>query len=411
MTTSGTGVYFDGQTSRRQDVHVALEGELAIYRADGARLLTWPYEDVRELPAPDGVLRLCREGGPPLARLEIRDPALSGAIRDAAPKLGAAIKAESGVARKVVLWSLAAVVSLTVFSLYGIPAIATAATPLLPWSVDARMGEAADRQIRVIFPAREGDFECGGAPDERPGREALDRMAKRLSDAADLPVPVRVIAVRSDFVNALALPGSPIYLFDGLIQKAKSADEIAGVLGHEIGHVANRDGTRRTLAAGGSSLLLGFILGDVAGGAATLAIVQALSEASYSRDAERTADLYSVRLMKGLGADAAAVGGFLARMSDDEDEKPDEKGDGHKPAETKTADNKAPQDEHAGETPKSDEGKARRGDSGLTDWLSSHPASLERKRVIEAAAGDGPTEPIVDQADFLAIKRICGRPK
>lgn len=408
MTTSGTGVYFDGQTSRRQDVHVAIEGALSIYRADGARLLQWPFEEVRELAAPSGVLRLGREGGPPLARLEIRDPELQQAIRAATPKLGATIKAESGTTRKVVLWSLAAVVSLTVFCLYGIPAIATAATPLLPWSVDVRMGKAGDEQLRMFVPTRAGEFECGAGSQERPGREALDRMAKRLSDEAGLPVPVTIIAVRSDFVNALALPGSPIYLFDGLIQKARSADEIAGVLAHEIGHVANRDGTRRAISAGGASLILGFVLGDVVGGAATVAIVQALADASYSRDAERDADLYSVRLMKRLGADAGAMGGFLTRMTDEDDE-PEQDEKDKKPAETKPSETNTAE---KGKDGKSEgEGKAKRGDRGLTDWLSSHPASVERRRTIEAAAGNGPVSSIVDKADFLAIKRICGQPQ
>lgn len=399
MTTTGTGVYFDGQTSRRQDVHVALDGALTVYRSDGARLVQWPYDDVRELPSPEGVLRLGREGGPPLARLEIRDAGLAAAVRDSAPNLGASLKAESGTARKVVLWSLAAVVSLTVFGLYGIPAIATAATPLLPWSVDRNMGEAGDQQLQLIIPTRPGGFACGEGSQERPGREALDRMAKRLSDAAGLPVPIRIVAVRSDFVNALALPGSPIYLFDGLIKRAKSADEIAGVLGHEIGHVANRDGTRQTLAAGGASLLFGFILGDFVGGTAAITIVQTLSEASYSRDAERQADLYSVKLMKSLGADAKAVGGFLARMTED-DEEEDRK--------EREADKKTAEAEKPGET--KSETRKRDGVRTVTDWLSSHPATAERRRRIEAEAGDGATTPIVDEADFLAIKRICGQP-
>lgn len=389
MTTTGTAVFFDGLTSRRQDVHVALEHDLLILRPDGSRLDVWPYEALRELSAPGGMLRLSREGGPPLARLEIRDAALAGDVRRLSPSLGASHAAESGVTRKVVFWSLFAVVSLTIFGFFGIPQIAAAVTPLLPWSVDQRMGQAADMQLRAVLPSGPGDFECGAGSQERPGREALDRLSKRLSDAAGLPVPIRIVAVRSEMVNALALPGGPIYLMDGLLQQSVSGDEIAGVLAHEIGHVAHRDGTRHALAAGGTSLVLGFVIGDFVGGAAAIAIAQAASEASYSREAERDADMYAVGLMKSLGADAKAVGTLLTRLTARDHE------DG------KAAEDKEKKDQ-------TDKPGAKDGGGSIMDWLSSHPQTAERQAAIDKAAGDGPTTPVMDAADYLALRRVCG---
>ena len=391
VTTSGTGVFFDGHTSRRQDVHVGIEAAgLALIRPDGVRLDVWPYADLREISGPDGLLRLAREGGAPLARLEIRDAAVASAIRQAAPRLGAARRDEHGATRKVVLWSLAAVVSLGLFALYGVPALADRVTPLLPWSVDQRMGRAGDGQIRAMFPTEPGGFACGEGSQERPGREALDRLAKTLSDAAALPVPIEIVAVRSDFVNALALPGGTIYLFNGLLERVRSGDELAGVLAHEIGHVANRDGTRRALQAGGASLLLSFVIGDFVGAAATVAIVRVLSDASYSRAAETRADAYSVALMKALGADPRAVGAFLERVTEDADEAPADDGEAGGQMD---------------DTPKDDQPRSR---DVVSEWISSHPETADRRRAIEALAGSAATSPLVDAADFLAIKRICG---
>ena len=179
MSTTGTAVFFDGQTSRRQDVHVSLEHELTILRPDGSRIDGWPYESLRELSAPETLLRLTREGGRPLARLEIRDAALAEQIRLWSPNLHDSRKAEVGTARKVVFWSVFAVISFIVFSFFGIPRIASAVTPMLPWSIDRRMGETADAQLRHLLPVEEGAFECGADSDERPGREALDRLAVR----------------------------------------------------------------------------------------------------------------------------------------------------------------------------------------------------------------------------------------
>lgn len=383
MTTSGTGVFFDGLTSRRQDVHVSVDGaSLSIIRPDGVLIESWPRGELRELAGPPELLRLGRDGGPPLARLEIRDPALSAGVRGAAPRLAASLTEERGTTRKVVLWSLAAVVSVTIFAFYGVPALADRLAPMLPWSVDQRMGEVADSQVRVLFPTDPGGFECGAGSEEKPGREALDRLAKRLSDAAALPVPITIIAVRSDFVNALALPGGTIYLFRGLIEEAESIGEIAGVLAHEIGHVAHRDGSRRALQTGGSSLLLGFVLGDFVGGTAALTVARALSEASYSRTAETGADDYGAALMEKIGADPRPLGTFLQRLTEGE---------------------KTPEPA-AGDTPE------RKGRS-LESWISSHPESVERRRRVDERTGAGPFEPAADLADFLAIQRICGKPK
>ncbi|MFC3694046.1 M48 family metallopeptidase [Chenggangzhangella methanolivorans] len=395
MTSSGTGVFFDGLTSRRQDVHVALQdATLEILRPDGARLDMWPLGQLRELSAPPELLRLGHDGGNALARLEIRDRALAAQIRASAPRLTAALAEERGTTRKVVLWSLAAMVSVSLFTFYGVPALADRVAPLLPWSVDRHMGDIADRQIRAVFPTDPGGFECGASSEERPGREALDRLTKRLSDAAALPVPIKVTVVRSDFVNALALPGGGVYLFRGLLDNARSADEIAGVLAHEIGHVAHRDGARRALQAGGASLLFGFILGDVVGGTAAITIARVLSEAHYSRAAETNADDYAADLMKKIGADPRPLGEFLSRLTEGA-------------SEPEADQDKAGKTDDAGEKPTETE---KRKERSLQSWISSHPESEERRRRVDAVAGDGPFSPVVDGADFLAIQRICGKP-
>src|SRR5882757_13366 len=79
--TTGTALYFDGTSSARHNVtlEAAPEG-LRIAGADGAPIGQWPYGELRAQSAPDDVMRLRRAGGPELARLEIRDPALIAKI-------------------------------------------------------------------------------------------------------------------------------------------------------------------------------------------------------------------------------------------------------------------------------------------------------------------------------------------
>ena len=78
---SGAGIYFDGVTSTRRDVAVALApSSLRISAQDGRLLAEWPYDEIEGLAAPDNVLRLGRRGSATLERLEILDPAFAAEI-------------------------------------------------------------------------------------------------------------------------------------------------------------------------------------------------------------------------------------------------------------------------------------------------------------------------------------------
>ena len=104
--------------------------------------------------------------------------------------------------------------------------------PMVPMSVEAKLGDAMV-----------GDF--GGRICKGPGgQEALDAMVRRIEPNAE---GLKVRTVNIAMVNAVALPGGHIFIFRGLLQEAKSPDELAGVIGHEIGHVRNRDVMRGDL--------------------------------------------------------------------------------------------------------------------------------------------------------------------
>ena len=105
-----------------------------------------------------------------------------------------------------------------------------------------------------------------------------------------MPVPLKVQVVRRPEANAIALPGGYIYVFQGLVDRAKEPDELAGVIAHEIGHVAHRDGTRSVLQGAGLSLLFGMLLGDFVGGGAVVLAARTILQTSYTREVETAAD-------------------------------------------------------------------------------------------------------------------------
>ena len=133
----------------------------------------------------------------------------------------------------------------------------------------------------------------------------------KLEVVAALPIPLDAKVVRRSEANAIALPGGHIYVFEGLVEKSENADEFAGVIAHEIGHVAHRDGTRAVLQSAGLSFLFGMLLGDFVGGGAVVIGARAVLQSSYSREVEGAADRYGVELMTRAGGDPRALGTIL----------------------------------------------------------------------------------------------------
>jgi Zn-dependent protease with chaperone function len=364
----GPAIYFDGTCSARHEVQVeaASKGLRIIARRPLGRVLDeWDYAELRRMSAPDGVLRLSRCGETLLARLEIRDPDLTNAIEDRAETLDRGGAGERRLRRKIVALSFAACVSLIVTAIYGVPALTTRLVPFVPVSVERKLGEAVNRNVYGALDSQHlgSAFICGRDTSELEGRAALDKLVGKLAAAAALPVALRVDVVRRAEPNAVALPGGRIYVDQGLIDQAQTPDELAGVLAHEMGHVAARDGTRVVLQTAGLSFLFGMMLGDFVGGGAVVIAAKTVLKSSYSRRVESAADAYSVALMQKAGGDPHALGRILARIV---------------------------------------VGKRH----GLA-ILRDHPETKDRIAAINAVDVSAPAIPLLDATEWNALKRIC----
>jgi Zn-dependent protease with chaperone function len=362
----GTGIFFDGLTSARHDAMILLGPDaLQIAGANGRRLATWPYDEIEGLAAPDNVLRIGRRGNAALERLEILDPQFAASIDERATYLDRTGKLQRRQRGSVIGWSIAATVSLVLVAYFGVPAIAGRLAPLLPAVIDRKLGDAVDMQLRGILDIHSAGaaFECGSGATEKAGRVALDKLVHRLEAAAELPAPLRSFVVRQPEANAIALPGSQVYVFRGLIEKADTADEVAGVIAHEIGHVAHRDGTKAVLQAGGLSFLFGMLLGDFVGGGAVVIAAKTVLQSSYTREAEATADTYGAELMNKAHGNARALATMLAKVG----------------------------------------GATEPGMKILLD----HPETKARIAAINKIARAQTTTPFLDTGEWVALKHIC----
>ncbi len=366
VSVQGPGTYFDGLCSTRNLVAVeAGTDRLRILGPDHAALDEWSYAELRRKSAPDGVLRLGRNDETAPARLEIRDPALAAIIEDRAATLDRSGAAARRLHRWIVVLALAAGVSLVLTAIVGLPVLAAKILPYVPLTVERRLGEAVDKEVRSnLDPQHLGAaFSCGTAPDEAAGMAAMNKLVAALESRAALPVRLHVDVVHRDEANAVALPGGQVYVYEGLIARAQTPDELAGVLAHEIGHVANRDGTRAVLQAAGLSFMFGMLLGDFVGGGAVVIAARTILHSAYSRRVEAGADAYSVDLMQKAGGDPVALAAILSRIVDDKEQ-------------------------------------------GMKILLD-HPETKDRIAAIRARASQAATRALLTPSEWTALKHIC----
>jgi hypothetical protein len=366
MTSTGPAIFFDGVTSARHDVTVDLgTAALTIRSADGGAIAQWPYDEIEPLSAPKGLLRIGRTGSATLARLEVLDQDLAHAIDVRSVPIDRTGATERRGRRKVVFWTLAATVSLVLVGIFGIPELATRLAPHIPLGAERRLGAAVDVQIRSMLDDKKAGsrFECGNADTEKTSRVAFEKLAGHLILEADLSIPIRITVLRKSEANAITLPGGIVYVFQGLIDKSETPDELAGVIAHEFGHVAHRDGTRHVLAHAGMAFLFGMLLGDFVGGTAVLIAARTVLQSSYSRDVEAAADSYAVTLMEKAEGNARALGTILDRIAG--------------------------------------------GSHPIPKILLDHPETKQRVAAINAMARPAPAKPMLSNTEWAQLKQIC----
>src|SRR6267142_1900461 len=156
--------------------------------------------------------------------------------------------------------------------------------------------------------------------------EYVNRVGQNLVRNSDAKVPFTIKVIDSEEVNAFALPGGFFFVNSGLILKAECEAELAGVMAHEIAHVAARHGTRQ--ATRGEIANLATIPMIFLGGWTGYGIRQAASVLipvgflKFSRGFESEADMLGLQYMYKAGYDPTAFVDFFEKIQSKEKKKP-----------------------------------------------------------------------------------------
>ena len=253
-----------------------------------------------------------QEGGEPV--FTVRDRSIMDAFKQAGQV--DIVREVQGLQKAVwsyrawLVWSAVALVLLVGgavagFMLYGV----NVAVAVLPYSVDRQLGKLA--------------FATSVAPEVKANavdpkvQAAIETIVKQIvAGLGEQPFTFSVHVIASPQLNAFALPGGQIAVFTGLIKAADSAEEVAGVLAHEIIHVTERHGVKQIVQTIGNSLLLQAIFGDASVlGDAVERNAQDLLRLGYSRGMERQADREGFKLLVTAGIDPSGLEQFFAKLS------------------------------------------------------------------------------------------------
>ncbi len=219
---------------------------------------------------------------------------------------------------------------------YGLPAMASGAAKITPSAILTLMDRSTLATVDRVF------FDKSSLNARR--KDEVGAVFVALAEQSGHKEPELRLLFRDGGklgANAIALPGGTIIITDQLIAKAKNDDEIAGVLGHEIGHVERRHSLRQIYRVLGVGFMIAVIGGD-SGQLVEDVVAQAvaLESLSYSRSFETESDFRSAELMVGLGRDPYAFVELLKRITND------------------------------------------KGEKSKTGWLSTHPGTFERMETV-----------------------------
>lgn len=176
----------------------------------------------------------------------------------------------------------------------------------IPPSVEQQLG-------KLIIPA----FEQQAA--SSPGQDSLNQMLNQLKphlSAEQQRRKYKVLLIPNSTVNALAIPGDRIIVYQGLIQQAESENEMMMILGHELGHFAHRHHLYRLGRRLLTQMVVAGLFGDVNSiQSIALSATQILENSRFSQNQEYRADEVGITLLQKTYGQVAGATDFFARLS------------------------------------------------------------------------------------------------
>lgn len=356
-------IYFDGEYARDRAVTITVDGHDIIFTGDGVPETRWSIAGLHPVDPPSsGQPFRITHSSKPGARLVIRDEDFIRTLIDNHRHLRGGYSWTH--LRQVAAWTLGGIVGLAALGYVLVSFLPQKVAYILPDGWRNRVGE------QVVKGLVENARRC----DSAAGNAAKSAMIAALAEGnPDLP-PVSMEIYDMALVNAFAAPGGKIIFTRGILEKADKPEEIAGILAHEIGHVAYRHPEVQLVRLTGLQVLISVMSGSN-GGDITSNIAALAALLQYSREAEREADDYALSAMQKASIDPMGLRTFFEKIRKEE-----------------------------GSTSKSGQSSTL---GKIGNVFSTHPGTEERiKRIVPMPTGQVPVQ-VLSPEQWQALKAIC----
>lgn len=362
--------YNDGKTAVTLQVKLYLNGDkLDIVGEDTTTIASWPLNEVHSIAkGSDGQKRRLRRGFNGPERITLDQEQDLEILASHCPNIHHTTPRSFGYWKPAITWSAVGVLSVFVLIKMVIPALAQQIVNVIPPSVEASLGRTAESQIIQFFALSKRKAPEDIICKDEEGVITLNALSIYLSSYLDTPVKTHVTVINHSMVNAFALPGGRILVFNGLIRDAKNGNDLAGVLAHEIGHLAKRHPLIYAFETAGISTLAALFFGDISGGVILGGLSQSLLDGAFTRNMERQADNTAISLLNRTGIGGEAFADFYLRL----------------------------------------EKKYGKSD-GLMSYFSTHPKPKERAQLVQSTTTG--TNMAFTQKEWDSVYKICGEPE
>lgn len=202
---------------------------------------------------------------------------------------------------------LGAVVALIIGAIWALGLLLNYLIGLIPPQVEQKLGA-------VIVPIFEQQAQP--SPTQDTLNQLLDRLESHLPPEQSQERNYRVLYLPDETVNAVAIPGDVVIIYQGLLAQMESENELMMVLGHELGHFAHRDHLRGL----GRNLLLRAVIAYIFGDAGALQalvgnVVQSVGNSQFSQSQETAADEFGLTLLDKTYGQVAGATDFFGRLA------------------------------------------------------------------------------------------------
>ena len=308
MIIKTTAVYFDGESSTPQNIELFLDKKRAVFYFETSKAgwINWNLERLDFIYKSDALKLQLKEN--PAENINIKDTHFitdlktflheNGNVGWYQKLMNLGFKAHTVLAITLLL-------SIALSYFFVLPWVAEKAVVLVPESYDTDLGNLVFEQSMMTSTV------------DSTRTAKLNQFAQQLK--LNNTKKLHFTVVDSDIVNAYALPNGNIVVFTGIIDKMKSYEELAGLIGHEVAHVNHRHSMKLLCRDLSGYLFISAVLGDVNGVMSVIGEnANSLQSLSFSRDFEHQADEEGYNILVANQINPKGMSDLFSRLQEKE---------------------------------------------------------------------------------------------